>query len=85
MGRASLHAKLKAIILPSVRFSNAMIEETVENLRIKSRDLDTTSYDVGKKKTLLSSCKLLNEALHISPKWAVTGSRSKATPSTSPR
>lgn len=36
-----LATKLKTIILPSVAFTNATIEEAVEYLRIKSRDLDT--------------------------------------------
>lgn len=36
-----LATKLKTIILPSVAFTNATLEEAVEYLRIKSRDLDT--------------------------------------------
>lgn len=38
-----LTAKLKTIILPSVVFTNATIEEAVDFLRIKSRDLDLSS------------------------------------------
>ena len=40
-----LEAKLKAIVFPSVMFSNATIEEAVEYLRLKSRDLDTSSAE----------------------------------------
>ena len=41
----SLEAKLKAIVLPSVAFTNASIDEAVEYLRIKSRALDTSASD----------------------------------------
>ena len=40
-----LEAKLKAIILPNVAFTNATLDEAVAFLRIKSRDLDTSSVD----------------------------------------
>lgn len=43
--RSPLEAKLKAIVFPSVMFSNATIEEAVEYLRLKSRDLDTSSVE----------------------------------------
>jgi hypothetical protein len=45
----TLASKLKAIILPSVAFTNATVDEAIEFLRIKSRDLDTTSEDAAKK------------------------------------
>ena len=40
-----LEAKLKSIILPNVAFTNATLDEAVAFLRIKSRDLDTSSVD----------------------------------------
>jgi hypothetical protein len=40
-----LEAKLKAIILPNVAFTNATLDEAVAFLCIKSRDLDTSSVD----------------------------------------
>ncbi|MBL9182576.1 MAG: hypothetical protein JNN17_10570 [Verrucomicrobiaceae bacterium] len=44
-----LEAKLKAIIFPVVQFRDATIAEAVEFLRVKSRDLDTTSTDPAQK------------------------------------
>lgn len=40
-----LEAKLKAIIFPILAFNNATVDEAVEYLRIKSRDLDTSASD----------------------------------------
>jgi beta-lactamase regulating signal transducer with metallopeptidase domain len=44
-----LEAKLTAIIFPVVQFRDATIAEAVEFLRVKSRDLDTTSTDPAQK------------------------------------
>lgn len=44
-----LEAKLKAITFPTVAFTDATVDEAVEFLRLKSRDLDTTSDDPAKK------------------------------------
>jgi hypothetical protein len=40
-----LEAKLKSIVFPSVKFSNATIDEAMTYLRLKSRDLDTSSVE----------------------------------------
>jgi hypothetical protein len=44
-----LQAKLKALILPSVQFANATVEEAVTFLRARSRDLDTATADASLK------------------------------------
>jgi general secretion pathway protein D len=44
-----LEAKLKSIVFPSVRFQNATLEEAIEFIRIKSRDLDTATTDPAHK------------------------------------
>ncbi len=44
-----LEAKLKSIVFPSVRFHDATLEEVIEYIRIKSRDLDTATTDPDKK------------------------------------
>ncbi|MBK8092403.1 MAG: hypothetical protein IPK32_10625 [Verrucomicrobiaceae bacterium] len=44
-----LAAKLKAIILPHVAFTNATLEEAIEFIRLKSRDLDSATTDAAQK------------------------------------
>ena len=48
---AYLTEKMDKIILPSVQFKNATIEEAIEYLRVKSRDLDTFTDASGTKGT----------------------------------
>ena len=40
---------MRRIIFPQIQFSGASVEEAVEYLRIKSRDLDTTEQDATKR------------------------------------
>lgn len=44
-----LNRKMQSIIFPQVQFAGASIEEAVEFLRVKSRDLDVTETDPTKK------------------------------------
>lgn len=44
-----LSAKMEGIVFPQVEFSGATIEEAVEFLRVKSRDLDVTETDPARK------------------------------------
>ena len=46
---AYLTQKMDAIILPTVAFENATIQEAIEYLRLKSKDLDTEEADPTKK------------------------------------
>ncbi|MBL9131961.1 MAG: tetratricopeptide repeat protein, partial [Verrucomicrobiaceae bacterium] len=46
---AYLTAKMDRIIFPTVQFQNATVEEAVEYLRVKSRDLDTIEADPSRK------------------------------------
>lgn len=46
---AYLTEKMNQIILPSVHFENAPVEEAIEYLRVKSRDLDTFTEPGGTK------------------------------------
>ena len=48
-GSKYLSEKMKRIIVPQVQFSGATIEEALEYLRIKSRDLDDLETDPSKK------------------------------------
>ena len=48
---AYLTEKMNKIILPSVQFKNATVEEAIEYLRVKSRDLDTFTDASGVKGT----------------------------------
>jgi tetratricopeptide (TPR) repeat protein len=48
---AYLTEKMDKIILPSVQFKNATLEEAIEYLRVKSRDLDTFTDPGGPKGT----------------------------------
>ncbi len=43
--KSAIQSKLEKIILPSVVFSGATIDEAIEFLRVKSRDLDITTKD----------------------------------------
>lgn len=44
-----LSAKMEGIVFPQVEFTGATIEEAVEFLRVKSRDLDVTETDPARK------------------------------------
>lgn len=46
---AEITAKMNRIIFPQVQFSGASLEEAIEFLRIKSRDLDTQEMDPARK------------------------------------
>ncbi len=46
---AEITAKMARIIFPQVQFSGASLEEAIDFLRIKSRDLDTFEVDPAKK------------------------------------
>jgi len=48
-GEISITAKLKQIILPEINLRNSTVEEAVEFLRIRSKELDTTTLDESKK------------------------------------
>jgi hypothetical protein len=45
----TIQQKLEKIIFPTVQFQNATIQQALEYLRVKSRDLDTTSDDPAQK------------------------------------
>jgi hypothetical protein len=45
----TIQQKLEKIIMPTVSFQNATIQQALEYLRVKSRDLDTTSDDPAQK------------------------------------
>lgn len=45
----SITAKLKQIVLPELTLTNATVEEAVELLRLRSRELDNTTLDESKK------------------------------------
>lgn len=45
----TVQQKLEKIIFPTVQFQDATIQQAVEYLRVKSRDLDTTSDDPSQK------------------------------------
>ncbi len=46
---AEITAKMNRIIFPQVQFSGASLEEAIEFLRVKSRDLDTQEMDPARK------------------------------------
>jgi general secretion pathway protein D len=48
-GAISITAKLKQIIIPSIDLRNSTVEEAVELLRIRSKELDNTTLDENKK------------------------------------
>ncbi|GEP41925.1 hypothetical protein [Brevifollis gellanilyticus] len=47
--QALMSNKLNSIVIPQVQFSNATIEEALEFLRVKNRDLDTLETDPSRK------------------------------------
>ncbi len=48
-GELSITAKLKQIIIPEINLRNSTVEEAVELLRIRSKELDNTTLDDSKK------------------------------------
>ncbi len=48
-GSGALLTKMQKIVFPEVRFSNATIEEALEFLRVKNRDLDISEMDPTRK------------------------------------
>ena len=45
-GRDAINEKLRGLIVPKVDFNDATLEEVVEYLRVRSRDLDTTGRGI---------------------------------------
>ena len=48
-GELSITAKLKQIIIPEINLRNSTVEEAVELLRLRSKELDNTTLDDSKK------------------------------------
>ena len=47
--RATIQAKLRRIIVPTLQFEDTTVEEAIDFLRIRSVELDTTEQDPAKK------------------------------------